>query len=261
MSAKEISLEPMTTGMILDRTFRIYKQNFAVMIALSAIVNVPLLALTIGAPLLQRVDVVFACLAVLIGGLTFLIGMLIVGPLVTGAATKAVGEIFLGNEITAVTALKFAWKYVVTLLLIQIVVGLIVFVGLILLVVPGIMWMLSYSLVAPITVLEKSTNQSAIRQRSWNLIAGNRWKAFGILVVILIAQFLPSSASLVIQMSYGPESITGVVLGNIVSGIAGLLTYPLGPIAFTLLYYDLRIRKEGFDLEMLSRAIANTETA
>src|SRR6188474_3512307 len=115
------NLEPMTTGMILDRAFRIYIQNFSLMIALSAIVNVPLLALTVGLPLLQRVNIVFACLAAFVGLATVLLGMLIVGPLVTGAATKAVGEIFLGNEMTAVAALKFAWKYVVTLLLIQIV--------------------------------------------------------------------------------------------------------------------------------------------
>jgi hypothetical protein len=160
---------------------------------------------------------------------------------------------------TAVAALKFAWKYVVTLLLIQIVVGLIVFVGILLLVVPGIIWMLSYSLVAPITVLEKSRNGAAIRQRSWNLITGHRWKAFAVLIVVLIAQFLPSTASLVIRFSLGFESAAAEAIGGLISGIAGLLTYPLNPIAFTLLYYDLRIRKEGFDLEMLSRDIAKPE--
>jgi hypothetical protein len=33
---------------------------------------------------------------------------------------------------------------------------------------------------------------------------------------------------------------------------------PLGIIADILLYYDFRIRKEGFDLEMLSRALDAT---
>lgn len=260
MSAKELSLEPMTSGMILDRSFRIYRQNFPLMISLSALVNVPLLAVTVGIPLLQRINIVFACLAAFVGAITLFLGMLIVAPLITGATTKAVGEIFLGNEITALSALKFAWSYVITLLLVQIVVGAVIIVGLILFIVPGIIWMLSYSVVAPVTVLEKSRNGRTIRQRSWRLIGGYRWKAFGILLVVLIAQFLPGTSAFMFQ-AYGGNSTTAIAVSNLVSGIASLLTYPLNPIAFTLLYYDLRIRKEGFDLEMLSRDIANPEKA
>src|SRR5262245_34901159 len=106
MSGKELFLEPMTAGMILDRSFRIYRQNFPLMIGLSALVNVPLLAFNLGVSLLPRINIVFACLALFVGGIAFLLGMLIVAPLVTGATTKAVGEIFLGNEITALSALK-----------------------------------------------------------------------------------------------------------------------------------------------------------
>ena len=51
------------------------------MIALSAIVNVPLLTLTVGPPLLQRVNIVFACLAVFVGVIAALLSLLIVGPL------------------------------------------------------------------------------------------------------------------------------------------------------------------------------------
>jgi len=261
MSTRDLYLEPMTTGMILDRSFRLYMQNFALMVALSAMVNVPLLIFSVGAPLLQQTNIVFACLGALVGLVTVCLSLLIVAPLVTGAATKAIGERFLGNEITAVEALKFAWNYVFTLLLIQIVVGLIVFAGFLLLIVPGIIWGLSYSLVSPITVLEKSKDGAAIRSRSWHLVKGHRWKAFGVLVVVFIAQFLPGSVSILIQFSFGLDSPVASAVGNMISGIAGLLTYPLTPIAFTLLYYDLRIRKEGFDLEMLSRAIANPEKA
>ena len=261
MSTKDLYLEPMTTGMILDQTFRLYMQNFALMVSLSAIVNIPLLLFSVGVPLLQRADIVFACLGALFGVITLLISMVIIAPLVTGAATKAIGERFLGNEITALAALKFAWGYVVTLLLVQIIVGLIIVAGLFLLIIPGIIFFLSYSVVAPITVLEKSRDGAAIRKRSWHLVQGHRWKAFGIIVVVLVAQFLPSSVSLVIQASLGMESPVAGALANLVSGLAGLFTYPLGPIAYTLLYYDLRIRKEGLDLEMLSRGIADPEKA
>jgi hypothetical protein len=43
-------------------------------------------------------------------------------------------------------------------------------------------------------------------------------------------------------------------LGKAIDNIVSVLLTPLGVITSILLYYDLRIRKEGFDLEMLSRS-------
>ncbi len=42
--------------------------------------------------------------------------------------------------------------------------------------------------------------------------------------------------------------------------IVRLLFYPLLTCVFTLFYYDLRVRKEGFDLEMLSGQVGITPT-
>jgi len=261
MSTKQMYLEPMTAGMILDRSFRIYVQNFALMIGLTAMVHVPILMLTVGAPILRYSSDILGGLASLFAALGVLLGLIIVTPLVTGAATKAVSEKFLGNEVTALSALKFAWNYVWTLLLIQLVVGLIVFGGFLLLIVPGILWTLSYSLIVPVAVLENSSNRTVIRHRSWQLVKGNRGKVFIVMLVVVLTQILlGGSGSLFIQLSYGPESQVGEILAGIVSGIAGMLTYPLQAIAVTLLYYDLRIRKEGFDLEMLSRAIVGSDS-
>ena len=47
MSTIENNFEPMTAGMILDKSFRLYLQNFALMVGLSAILNIPLLAFTL----------------------------------------------------------------------------------------------------------------------------------------------------------------------------------------------------------------------
>jgi hypothetical protein len=251
----------MTTGMILDKSFRLYVQNFALMIGVTAIVHVPILLLTVGTPLLRLIDPLLSILVVLIGLFVFLLTGLILGPLIVGAATKAVSERFLGNEITAMSALKFAWGHVGTLLLVQLVAGLIIAFGMFLLIVPGILWALSYSLIAPVTVLENHSDRGEIRRRSWDLVAGNRGKVFGVMVVVVLAQILlGQSGSLFIQLFFGIGSAVGEAFGALFSGIAGILIYPLQAIAITLLYYDLRIRKEGFDLEMLSRAIVSPES-
>jgi len=51
-------------------------------------------------------------------------------------------------------------------------------------------------------------------------------------------------------------------LNSAMNNLMSIFLTPLGIIATILLYYDMRIRKEGFDLEMLSRAFTtNPEPA
>jgi hypothetical protein len=47
-----------------------------------------------------------------------------------------------------------------------------------------------------------------------------------------------------------PSPLLRFVLQSILGGIVGILVAPLQYITLTVLYYDLRIRKEGFDLQM-----------
>jgi hypothetical protein len=49
-------------------------------------------------------------------------------------------------------------------------------------------------------------------------------------------------------------------MAPILNGSVAIVAAPMVALSITLLYYDLRIRKEGFDLEMLSRAVGNRET-
>jgi hypothetical protein len=53
------------------------------------------------------------------------------------------------------------------------------------------------------------------------------------------------------QISPPPDSV--MVLSQILTFIAGSLILPLYSIATTLFYYDIRIRREGFDLEFMAK--------
>jgi len=49
-------------------------------------------------------------------------------------------------------------------------------------------------------------------------------------------------------------------VSSILNSAVTILLSPVSAIAVTLLYYDFRIRKEGFDLEMLSRSVGGPAT-
>jgi len=247
----------MTAGMILDKSFRLYLQNFALMIGLSAILNIPLLAFTLifGAGQVNPTTMNIA--AVMLGLLAFVLAMIVIVPLITGATTAAVSDIYVGNVVTAGSALSSAWRRAWMLLKTQFVVGLIVTVGILLIIVPGILWALSYALVAPVIMIEGSTSSSEVRRRSWELVRGNRGKVFLILLAILVIQWLVGTGVAVISLFglFGLGSSSGAVISQVLNGLVSILMTPMSAIAVTLLYYDFRIRKEGFDLEMLSRSM------
>ena len=280
MTAVEHQFEPMSTGMVLDGAFRFYAQNFPLMLGISAILNVPILVLTVLPVFLARAGsspflaVTAAISSMLIG----LVALLVVYPLVTGATTKAVSDTYLGNPVTVGSALKVAWRKFGTLLMAQTVAGMIVLLGFILLVVPGILWMLSYTLIPPVVMIEAAerkgarpvpsppgdpgrgtlriTDRGEIRRRSWELVKGNRGKVFVVLFVFVVVQVLLATAgNWIAGMGFGAGSNLARVIQSIIGNVVTIVVAPLQTIAITLLYYDFRIRKEGFDLEMLSQAI------
>ena len=257
MSTMENNFEPMTTGMVLDKACRLYINNFVLMIGLSAILNIPLLVFNFLSASIRPTNA--NILGVLIGLVAFLFVMLIIGTFISGAITMAVSDIYLGNIVTAGAALSAAWRKGWTLLKTQIVVGLIVWVGLLLMFVPGILWSLSYILVAPVVMIEGLKKGREIRHRSWGLVKGNRGKVFLVFVVILVIQILvQAGVGLMTTVSFGVGN--GAYISSILDGLVSILLSPVSAIAVTLLYYDFRIRKEGFDLEMLSRSIGGPAT-
>lgn len=263
-TVEEARFEPMTIGSLLDQAFRLYAQNFFLMVGISAMVYVPLLLLeavgTMAVPA-ESEDVSVAALAAgFIAFLGWVLTAMIVVPLATGATTKAVSECYLGRPVTVGAAIKAALSRIVPLLVTQLIVGIIVVFGLFLFIIPGVVWWLSYQLVAPVTVLETS-DLTRIRQRSWELVRGNRLRVLVVMLVILGLQMVPtfflvSFGGVAAAAGVELNQLLATVVDLVVGGLGGILLFPLGTIALTLLYYDFRIRKEGFDLEMLSQAIA-----
>jgi len=93
--------------------------------------------------------------------------------------------------------------------------------------------------------------------RSWRLVGQAFWRSLGILLLVYAFIYI---VSLIVQL---PLIVLGAFFGMLLNNsvlyqsITSLVTYgvlilvlPLQFIIFTLLYYDLRIRKEGYDLEL-----------
>jgi hypothetical protein len=97
----------------------------------------------------------------------------------------------------------------------------------------------------------------AIR-RSWDLVRGSWWRSFGILVVTLILElvlylvflaFFQALAAIIPGVGDDLRSALSAIGTTLVSALIG----PLAAIVVTLLYFDLRVRTEGYDLDQLAQ--------
>jgi hypothetical protein len=191
--------------------------------------------------------------------LATLISLFVIAPLTGGATAQTVSDIYLGNNVTLNRSLRAAWSRYGTLLKSHFIPVMAVMAGIVMLVVPGILWLLSYLFISPIVMNEGLSKSREIRLRSRSLVRGYRGKAFVILIVIIFIELLAQAGiRTVARFFVGAAATTG--MAPILNESVTIVAAPMFALSITLLYYDLRIRKEGFDLEMLSRAVGNRET-
>ena len=93
-------------------------------------------------------------------------------------------------------------------------------------------------------------------RRSWRLVRGSFWRVLGInLVLTVLVSLISATPAFAIQMAVSllPSFLLETVINNAVGTVINIVALPLQFAVLTLLYYDLRMRKEGFDLELLAR--------
>ncbi len=276
-------LRRMEIADILDGVFRIYRHNFGVILGISAILYVPLAILNAAlmVPYAQMLvsipgdEVPWEALTAVGGlGLLLLVAYVVLVPLGYGAITVAVSERYLGRPATitgAYRAVLSQWhKYILTSLLVGLVIGGATLVGLVLCILPGIavacllgVWFLFFT---PIIACEGRWSTDAMR-RSKDLVDGHWWRIFGTWLLVglirgavsfaLAAPVQLGAMGLVFAVGEVPAQVVGQSLGTLVQ----MFVDPIMSIAIVLMYYDQRIRKEAFDLEVMAQEIGGGKYA
>jgi hypothetical protein len=244
-------LRPLDYGDILDEMFDLYKRHFILFVGIAAVIHIPIYAIsaTIG-----------GTIATGIGGLLNGIG----SYFVLAATTFAVSQCYLKKQTSIADSYKAVGIRALSLFATMLIAGLIILGGLCLLIVPGVILAFRYAFISEVCVIEEKSGKEA-RVRSAFLAKDNVARIFvvslltGILAAI-INGVLTAPVQILVAVLTGTDGSTspsgplGLLVG-LVTGIATALTSPIQIISFVLLYYDLRVRKEGFDIEMLANSM------
>ncbi|MEX2416784.1 MAG: glycerophosphoryl diester phosphodiesterase membrane domain-containing protein [Actinomycetota bacterium] len=249
------ALRPRGIGDILSAAFEIYKRNWQALVTMVAIVAIPVsliqyyiireLVLTERTILITEageVQVTSGFYRSLGASALANLFVLIMTYVLLAAITKAAADDIVGRTPSVGESYRFGFNKFFSVLWISILAGLIVAGGLILLIIPGIIFAVKLTTAIPSLVVENKRGTQAIG-RSWNLTKGHFWHVLGAVVVSAI---LTGVVSAIIS---GPFS--GWFLGGLFSGIAMSITMPFSSLVLVLLYTDLRVRKENLDVPTL----------
>lgn len=269
---------------ILSETFAIYWRHFASFVALTAVIYVPIGFLELALTLVAR-ESVWVTLSMTVLDSVFSI-------FVYAAGIFAVGQHYLVNRVTVGESYTRALLRVVSLAVFAVALGILLSLVMSavftvsdpaltvetqeaaepeitasVLIALAVMFLalpvlLIYSIylvvIMPALIVEGRHARSAL-QRSIELTRNSKWRIFGHLVVyslVTIGLLIALNTPLFIlgEASSAGEtpSLWTSLIGVVISRAGSILIAPVTFIATTLLYYDLRIRKENYDIPRLS---------
>jgi hypothetical protein len=271
---------------LLDELFRLYRRHFSLIVGVALLVALPGLVWTLVTGTYRLNSASYANLFVTSGSSTpvfnsqqfsnlvgpillGLLGGLILLPFSVGAVYRAVTDVALGRPATIGSVLRETLaRYWPLLGLIGLVLLMVIgwfiaeIIGFVLLVIPGlavfcaavylaVRWSLAVA-----AMMAEDVGPIRGLGRSWNLVSGQWWRTFGILLIVWIMQLI---------ITYGLVILFGLIAALVTTGdfqlavaqvggtLLSALVSPIATIAITLLYFDLRVRKEGLDLDQLAQ--------
>ena len=258
MGGPQGGIPPKTLGEILSAAFNIYKANASKLVVIVAVVVVPLSfvsALVSGVALApgkttvtilgqptEVVDTRGALTVLFVAAIGAAISV-IIWAVLEAAIIRAAAEATIGDPVDPEASYRYGFRRLGSVILVSLLVGLAVLGGLILLVIPGLIFAVFLSVAIPALIVENRRGTDAMG-RSWNLVKGHFWHAVGVIVV----------AGLITGVIDGIISSIGGhawFIRWIFTAIATVVTAPYSALVLVLLYLDLRARSESLSAQTL----------
>jgi hypothetical protein len=269
----KFAIGAMSIGDVLDRSLKILLARFPQFFVVNFVCQAPFMVLIALVPVLAEraaVDeasagsvVAFAAIGTIVGIVLYILMI----QLATAATLRIVLDEYAGRASSIGEAFSFAFSRLMPLLGTSILSSLVIMGAFVLLILPSIYAAVALLFVSQVVVLETLSGAAALK-RSHSLVKGHWWRIFGAAILIYIVIALIEAGRVAIltyfwpamephQAQIGNQVITYQRMNPNVQAIQTIVTSPIPiilqtywAIGLTLLYLDLRIRKEAFDLEL-----------
>ncbi|HYU39847.1 MAG TPA: hypothetical protein VEM59_08425 [Acidimicrobiia bacterium] len=267
MSSNPAQLRPLGLGEVLDAGIKIYRNKFATMLKAVAVVIIPVQVLNI------LVALSLPDTRTTTGGTTtssgsgwagvaalllILVVSIVSSTLAEAACLKAVSDTYLGTDTDWRGSLRFGFERLGSLLWLTLIHGVLLLLAFAACIVPGVWLYAAWSVAVPALLLEGTRGFKALG-RSFNLVRGRWWPTAG---TLLLANLLAAAVAfgfgvlaLPLVFAGGGNEFVVDLANGIFGAAASVLTIPFVAAVVAVIYFDLRVRKEGFDLQLMAQRI------
>ncbi len=219
----------MEPGDVLRRSWEVYRAHWRHLVSIAAVVLVPLGAVT-------------ALLA--LAGWPGIVGANVLNLsalfLVNGALVRAVDDVRLGRpDLSVAETFRQTGPRLLVLAVAGVLAAVAIFIGFLLLVVPGLVLLTWWFVLSPVVVLEGQGVLPAFG-RSRALVRGHGWPVFGVAIVTLVVE-------LVVSLTVGAAVLPmgGAVSSFVQTAVGNTLVSPFVAAAATLTYFELHPHPTG----------------
>jgi hypothetical protein len=244
-----VSLRPRSTTELIDAAVQIMRRYYPEILTASAILLVPALILQLLLGTVRTGTMAADDKSFLLYTGTLVTGLLSIVS--TSAVIAVASDGYLGREVSVMGALQRVVPRFWSVFGAGFLQSIFVAIGFVLLIIPGFICLAWFFAGTVVVVVEGKPAAEALR-RSRQLVTGSVGRVLGVgfltaLLLLVIEMIVVLAISVLGIFIHASPALT--TLG---ASLANLVAYPLFTVVITLLYYDLRIRKEGFDLEVMS---------
>jgi hypothetical protein len=234
---ESIALRHRSATEIVDATFRLCRANYPVLVTVTGVIVAPALLVKLLLPFETSLGEILARLLFAVSD---------------GAVIAIASAAYLGRSADAGTGLRAVRGRLAALVFSSIARNLLIAVGLILLIVPGLFLFVG-TFAVPMAIVLEDMKFGAAFTRAQKLVEEHIAHSLGtllLLVVIVGALFL----GLVFALEMAGELLElDARTTDLLEDVGLIMLYPFYNVGSMLLYYDLRIRREGFDIEQMSQ--------
>lgn len=251
MTAIDSRTSSFDLGRVIQRTFEVIGKNFAAFtIAAVVLAGIPAFISAFGQGTALTTGSFAGLTAIFVGGALSLVGTYVLQAAIVYGTVNT----FNGRKVTLGAAMGVGFKNFLPLLGLAIIFSLAVGLGMVLLIVPGLILAVLWSVAAPALVVEKRSIFNSL-QRSRDLTRGYRWQIFGLIVIYFIVYMVIFTAIGGIGAATGGTFTDGsgvMAVNLILTPLSTIVVSVIGSAGVAAIYYELRTAKEGVGAEQMA---------
>jgi hypothetical protein len=237
----ELALRPRSATELVDAVFQVYRRAPLQFMVALAVVYVPWLVIR----LVLDINIDPATIPPASTIITLAVAAVAIYAIAGGALTAIARDVYLDLPVDVPEAFRIVATRLVTLIVASVITVVLMTIAALFFLLPALYVVARFAVVRQVVVLEDASTARAL-SRSSALSIGLKMHILGTLaLVVLLLLAVNIGAGLLVTL------IHSRVVVNVLSTTLSVVVGPLLGIAETVLYYDLRIRREGFDVEYL----------